>query len=363
MIKENEMNNQEEEDDWETASEKRSRIRNDTVDNLLTLMIREPSMTVFKENLNLSDLVATSCTYKKTSNVIRDLFPQIEELHNTFDFNRVFNCIKRSDLVRECILHFRPNSVIISSTLTCNLPTDLLQAFTLISPYELTIQIKGINQQFLVSSYPLDIGKLRFECSNKYGKTTRPLNSLLQSMTKIESLDLFYCGIDDFTGTAIGKLCLQDLILSDVRIDCAEIDILVRYLSRQTFMTNLKLRYFKKFQYKERLFFGKLMRKIKNMSIKYLEVSVNNDFFEINDIISTPSLNKVRINFDTTSSTNIFNYIKNVIVTRSEVHFEIFRFRASVNAPRFFPYNVQNDNGKLIGTLFDDFKNVISINF
>lgn len=273
MIQELEANNQNEEGDWETASEKHLRIQHENVDRYLTLLLREPSMNTFPKNLDLADLVAISCIYKKTANIIRNLFPKIEKLYSTFDFNQIFDNIRETSRVRECILHFRPHSIIIGSKLTCNLPVDLLHAFILFEPYELTIQIRGMNQQFLVSLYPLDIKKLRFECPNKLDKGALSLNSLLQSMTKIESLELIGYGINDFTAITIGNLCLEELILNDVRINCKEIDILVMYLSRQRFLKNLKLRYIKEFYLKERLFFGKVMKKIKNVNRKFRSFS------------------------------------------------------------------------------------------
>lgn len=329
-------------------------------------MSREPPMNTFIKNLSISDKVSISCVYKGTATVIRNLDPRIKKLYTEFDFSQIYDGILQTSLIRQCLWHFKPKIAKFNSKLSAKLPVDLLTAFTLYAPHELVIRLEAFSQQFLVSTFPIDIKKLRYEHSERWNihdHAALPLISILQSATKIDSLELIECFIDDFAATAISKLCLENLTLCEVQIRCTEIDLLIMYLTRHNFMKNLKLRYYKTLQPNVHSFLTQLINQTYRMSLESLEVSISNDYYQIHAITLSQTLKNVRINIDTFSSRFTIDTIKETIRTRPNISFEIHKYYPVGESFRFHSMNGRVDNEALIGTFFDEYPNVISINF
>lgn len=290
-------------------------------------MLREPPLKVFRKNISIRDMVSISCSYEKSAKIIKETVPQINELYTLFDFNKVFNTLGDSKLIRECINHFKPKTVILQSTLFENLPSDLLGSFSLFTPQKLIIGIKGFDQQFLITRFRAH--ELRFEYPkswNNFDKSALALNSILQSVIDLESLELFNCSIDDFTVTAFGHLCLLNLTLNNVNLQCGETNTFVEYLTRQTFMKNLVLRYDENLLTEFHPFFSRLVNNIHELRLESLEISVSNNFFEIDNIISIQSLKSVQININGETSFQTINYIGQIISARPDIQFKIHGF-------------------------------------
>lgn len=352
-----------EEEDWESDSEKRRRIEHKKVDMQLALMSREPSMDIFSKGLDISDKISISCIYENTAEIIRKQEPEIEKLYTEIDFNKIFKGELKRSLIRQCLVHFKPKKVILTTDMINRLPVDLFDAFTSWAPYELILKNEGFDQQFLMNIVPTKVIKLTYIHSkpgNTYDKAALTLTSMLQNMTNIESLNLIDCYIDDFAAVAIGKLCLEDLTLSNIQVQFSDIEILVRYITRQSFMKELRIRYLTIFPPNIRSFISQLINQIHRMSLKFLELPINNQIFVMDNIIRTPTLENVQINFEIYSSSDIINHIRRIISARPDISFEIHQYMEIAREdPSKLSHKKNNEN--LLKNILKDFSNVKSI--
>lgn len=321
------MNPDHEPEDWDSSDERQKRIRHEKIDNWLTLLLREPPLDSFIRNIDTPGLISISCIYRKSAEVIRENSPQINELYTLFDFTRIFKSVKDTKVIRDCLEHFEPQTVILESTLFENLPSDLLSSFLSYSPQKLIILIEGLNQQFLIKRFKSP--ELRFEHPPSWiavNDSALALNSILQSATNLESLELCNCPIDDFTVTAFGFLCLEKLFLYNVNFHCRKINALISNLTNQQFMKSLVLRFKGPFQPKTLSFLVQLMKRIQKIPLESLEISISNDFYKIDNIILIPSLKFLRINIVKDTSIQTINYVEKAIATRSNIKYEIHGF-------------------------------------
>lgn len=321
------MNPEHESEDWETDEERQNRLRHETIDYCLTLMLGEPPLDVFRQNISLHDLISICCTYQNSAEIIKKTVPKISELYNLFDFDKIFESVQDSKLIRDCVNHFKPQTIIFQSTPFRELPSDLLGSFSLFSPKKLIIRIKSFNQQFLIKHFRAY--ELRFEYPKDwilFDQSAFALNAILQSTIHLESLELFNCPIDDFTVTAIDHLCLLKLTLCNVNFQCRGFDTLIKHLAKQMFMKNLVLRFDGNFQAKSHPFFSELMNHIQNLPLETLEISISNDLFKIDNIISIPSLKFVQINIVESTSIQTINHIEQIIAARSNIKYKIHGF-------------------------------------
>lgn len=341
------MNSDHELEDWESDDERQNRLQHEKIDHCLTLMLREPSFRVFKENISFVDKISICCIYENSAKVIRESVPQIKELYTLFDFNKTFNSVQDSKLIRDCVNHFKPQTIILQSTFFKNLPSDLLGSFSLFSPQKLIIQIGGFNQQFFIQRFRAH--ELRFEYLkswNNFDQSTLALNSILQSTFNLELLELFNCSIDDLTTTVFGYLCLEKLALCNVTLRCRRIDTLISNITKQMFMKTLILRFNKIFDTDLKSFFSQLINGIQNLPLETLEISISNDFYEIDNITLIPSLKTVRINIVEGTSIRTINHIEQIIGENLDIEYKIHGFSP-----------IQLNNGNLTGISFNIYFN------
>lgn len=341
------MNSNQEDNNWETDEETQERLRHEKIDYCLTLMLRETSLDVFRKNISFHDLISICCVYERAAEIIRDSVPQIDELYTLFDFYKVFESVQDSKSIRDCVNHFKPQTVILQSTPFKELPSDLLGSFSLFSPQKLIFRIKSFNQQFLIKRFRAHEIRLEFPKSwIDFDQSALALNSILQSTFNLESLELFDCPVDDFTVTAFGYLCLERLLLCNVDLRCRKIDTLNANLTKQMFMKSLILRYNDKFQPQTISFFVQLMQGIQSLPLESLEVSINNEFFRIDNIIQIPSLKFVRININQDTSIQTINHIEQIIASRLDIKYIIHGFSP-----------IRHNNGNLTGISFNIYFN------
>lgn len=313
--------------DWETDEEKENRLRQEKIDNCLALMLREPPLDVFRKNISFCDLISICCIYKNSADIIKKTVPKINELHTLFDFYKIYESVQNSEVIRNCVNHFRPQTVILQSTPFKDLPFDLLGSFSLFTPQKLVFRIKSFKQQFLIRQIKAE--EIRYEYSKSwinFDSSASALNSILQSTVNLGSLELFNCPIDDFTVTALGYLCLEKLKLCNVHLLCREIGSLIENLTKQMFMKTLSLQYTGKFQPQTLSFLTQLMQSIQNLELESLEISIDDEFFRIDNIIRISSLKLVRINIIEDTSIQTVNYIEQIIGSRLNIKYEIHGF-------------------------------------
>lgn len=213
-------------------------------------------------------MINLCCNFKLVADVLKDCIPEIAEFYNIIDFGKVYKKIDDTRVVRSVMDHFKPKEIFFSSAFGSNLPFDLLGAFTLNSPQTLNVKFHGLGQNFLVK--PTKIEKLHIE-NCYYDDSSLATNAILQSSKRLCKIKIVNGCIDDITSAIIGRLGLENFEIKNVKIRCEEMEWFVINLTKQAFMTELRLRYFGDINMK---FLSLLLDRIGSMNLTALELSL-----------------------------------------------------------------------------------------
>lgn len=304
-----------------------SQNQHENTDSFLSLMECERPPKKSLECISIQGLIELCCTHKISSDLIGKLDPRINELYTLLDLNKIYGDAINTKGVGECVNHFKPSTVIVQSSFFDGLPVDFLSSFLFFSPKKLIIQILAPDQQFLV--YDTETREIRFEHpDDDLNRSTKALNSVIQSSYVLETLELINCKLNEVTVILFYELYLKNLTLCNVKLSCwnFSIESLAFFITRRS-MENLILRFHKKFGPDLQLLFTRVMdRTHVKMNLKSLEISISDEFFKIDNIGLIPSIKSVRINIINGTSPKTMNYIKKITVANPEINFKIHGF-------------------------------------
>lgn len=287
-------------------------------------MVCEPTMNIFLQSLNIKAMINLCCNFETVADILKKHNPEIISigLYDEFDFEQIYGNIIDTRLVRSITNHFKPKTIKLSSTLTKKLPVDLLAAFTLHSPKKFIIKLRGYGQDFFAQRLKME----GIQIENPYSESSSfATNAILQSSKKLGKIEIIHGSIDDITSSIIGCLCLESFILQNVCILCQEMDLLALNLTKQTFMTELRLRYFKNLNLR---FLSFLVDNISSMNLITLELSFGNHTLNIQPITRMSSLKYVRFNIEKHSSNHFVQQLQDLMTVREDVKFEIYAYCA-----------------------------------